>query len=310
VTSRPEALHASRTARLLLETVGISIGLGWASLAIDPSQWTLRVGIALAQGCWLHRVYFVGHEAVHRKLLPGRPLRNDVLGQLALLPLLLPLGVYRKIHRFHHACNRLDERTSALDTFVIAADAGALTRFRCRVLWYVAVFAGGFFVHSLVSVVLFLVLPLSTARRVSPAFAGWRERDRWTAIAALAAAVALHLGVAATAGADVWARLFGWPMLAFAWVYSLLVYIYHYDTGYGRPTGANVRSLAAPAIVSWWLLGFNEHATHHADPSLPWYLLRREARDDPSARRSILRGILDQLRGPRIVPAPPRSETA
>ena len=279
------------------------MALGWLAVAASTAAWPLRVAVALAQGCWLHRIYFVGHEAVHRKLLPGHAQLNDALGQLALLPLLLPLGVYRKIHRFHHACNRLDERTSALDTFVVAANAGVLARAWCHTMWYLAVFAGGFFVHSLVSVVLFLVLPLRTARRVSPAFAGWRERDRWAALAALATAVALHVTTAQVAGTAVWASLFGWPVLAFAWVYSLLVYIYHYDTSYGRPTGTNARSLRAPAVVSWWLLNFNEHATHHADPALPWYRLPHAASDDVRARRSILRGILDQLRGPRVVAA-------
>ena len=297
--------HAAITGRLLVESAAVFIALGWMAQA--PAELWIAAPAIAAQGCWLHRLYVVGHEAVHGKLFPDRPILNDLVGQLFLLPLMVPLRIYRKIHRFHHGHNRRDHRTSALDTFVVPAGAGRLRRGLCRVAWYLSVFAGGFFVHSLVSVVLFLALPLRLARRVSPAFEGWTGRDQLASLAAFAAGLGLHLGVAALLGADGWARALGWPFAVFAWVYSLFVYIYHYDTSYGAPVKHNVRSLERDRFASWWLLNFNEHATHHRDPSIPWYALPGRGRPPPPGYEgnqkvaTIGAAVLQQLRGPRIV---------
>jgi fatty acid desaturase len=213
--------------------------------------------------------------------------------------LLLPLRIHRKIHAFHHAHNRRDPETSALDTFVVTGPATPLRRCRCRAQWYLAVFAGGWFLHGLVSVLLFLALPLRLAQRVSPAFRGWTHRDQLRSIGAFALGLALHFGVGVALGAGAWLRLLGGPLLVFAWVYSLLVYIYHYDTGYGPAVRAHVRSAGAGPVFSWWLLNFGEHATHHADPRLPWWSLPEHAVEAPRPR--IGAAVLAQLRGPRIL---------
>ena len=99
------------------------------------------------------------------------------------------------------------------------------------------------------------------------------------------------------------------PTLAFAWFYSLLVYIYHYRAPLGADVRRNVRSLARSPVLSWLLLDFNEHATHHADPRLPWYLLARRRVDGPPAPgepRTILAAVLRQLRGPVFFEREPR----
>jgi len=304
-----EQLHRAITTRLILETLAIHIGLGALALGLDRGGgpgWAL-VAVIVAQGCWMHRLYLVGHEAVHRKLVPDAPRINDLLGQLVLAPILVPLPVYRAIHRFHHGHNRRDHRTSALDTVVLPADAGAGRRALARLTWFVAVFAGGFFIHSLVSVVLFLALPLALARRISPAFDGWSGALRARALLAFAAGLALHLAIGFGLGARAWAVTLGLPFLAFAWVYSLFVYIYHYDTSYGAPVRYNVRSLRPQRVISWWLLNFNEHATHHSDVSIPWYrlpdsrvVLPPEYADNQRVT-TFAAAILQQLRGPRIV---------
>lgn len=307
-------LHRAITRRLLIETVAIFALLGAAALWAWSAHSIWRWPIALAQGCWLQRIYVVGHEAVHRKLLPGQGRRNDALGQVLLLPLLLPLRIYRKIHDFHHGHNRRDEGTAALDTFVFRRPPGPLGRLYAHVAWYLAVFAGGFFFHGVISVLLFLLLPLKVARRVSPAFRGWKRRDQLKSIATFAAAVGLHVGIGLLFGRTVWIALLGAPLLTFAWVYSLLIYIYHYDTDYGPHVRFHVRSLRPITFMSWWLLNFNEHATHHRRPSLPWHRLPAEHRPMPEAHadnqkvETIGAAILHQLRGPKIVVRPPAGE--
>jgi fatty acid desaturase len=309
------ARHRTLTIRLLCESLLVAVLLATLAVGLDAQSGRLaRIGLVvviLLQGCWLHRLYVVAHEASHRKLWPQHPPINDALGQLMLLPLLLPLRIHRKIHAFHHGHNRRDPSTSSLDTFVITRRTSAtgrlLARAGCHVLWYLAVFAGGFFVHSLVSVLLFLAMPLSLARRISPAFRGWTSGDQLRSLAAFGLGLALHLGVAGLFGARVWALTLGWPLLAFAWVYSLLVYIYHYDTGYGPEVRFHVRGLRRAPLAAWWLLNFNEHATHHRAPKLPWYELPAHREPLPPAHASnqkietIGAAILHQLRGPRIL---------
>jgi fatty acid desaturase len=303
--------HRLITARLLLESVAIAALLAAATITLDRQPGPVAAsGVAMliaAQGCWLHRLYVVAHEASHAKLWPSDRRINDLLGQLILLPLMLPLRIHRKIHAFHHGHNRRDLETSALDTFVIRGRASVLRRLWCHLLWYVAVFAGGFFIHSLVSVVLFLAMPLSLARKISPAFKGWTVTDQLRSLAAFGLGLGLHLGVAQLLGARGWALSLGWPLLAFAWVYSLLVYIYHYDTSYGPAVRHHVRGLRRSPLASWWLLNFNEHATHHREPKLPWYQLPEHRQPLPPEFAgnqkvdTIAAAILRQLRGPHVI---------
>jgi fatty acid desaturase len=65
----------------------------------------------------------------------------------------------------------------------------------------------------------------------------------------------------------------------------------------------NVRSLPRQPFWSWLLLNFNEHATHHADPRIPWYALPEECRPSPPEPdgepvRSLWDAIWRQRRGP------------
>lgn len=304
--------HRPLTARLLAETAIVFALLAALTLWLDGEparRWALALPITL-QGLWLHRLYVVAHEASHGKLWPDDRRVNDLLGQALLIPLLVPLRIHRKIHAFHHGHNRRDHETSALDTFVVAGRCGPLRRAGYYALWYLGVFAGGYFVHSLVSVVLFLALPLPLARRVSPAFKGWKRRDQLASLAVFALALALHLGLGWALGGRAWVLLIGAPLLVFAWCYSLLVYIYHYATDYGPAVKYHVRSLRPHPLTRWWLLGFSDHAVHHRDPRLPWYALADHREPLPAEHQAnqqvetVWAAIVHQLRGPRIVERP------
>lgn len=294
--------HNAISARLVAETVAVGVALGVAAIATDASGlWPLTIAAVVAQGCWLHRLYTTAHEAVHAKLITGHPRLNDAIGQALLLPLVTPLRIYRKIHRFHHGFNRRDAHTSALDTFVVRDPTNPLVRAWCHLVWFASVFLGGFFVHSLVSVVLFLALPLTVAQRVSPAFKGWTRSDQLRSIGAFAGGVAFHAALIGLIGVHRWALAIGWPFLVFAWIYSMLVYIYHYATPLGGDLNANARSLQRNPVFSWWLLNFNEHATHHAHPTLAWYELPDHRIAPSSGPTTVLGAVLAQLRGPAIV---------
>ncbi len=313
--------------RLLAETFGVFLAMSLlaAGLSRWPDEaWAKRLphaALLLFQGLWFYRLYIVGHEASHRKLFPQSRRANDFWGALALLPLMVPLNVFRKIHMFHHGHNRRDDHTSALDTFVCQSPPGPLRRAWLHAVWYASVFLGGFFLHSLVSVLLFLFVPPRLARRISPAFEGWTWADQGRAVLLFALGLGFHLLVAWALGGRLYWHLLGLPFLSFAWVLSLLVYIFHYQTTVGPKVRFNVRSVRRVPFFSWLLMNFNEHATHHQFPHIPWHELPAKAAPLPPdyARQNqdtwdFFRAIANQLKGPRIVVAhdelahPPRPE--
>ncbi|MEZ4316187.1 MAG: fatty acid desaturase [Myxococcota bacterium] len=300
--------HTVRTVRMLTETFGVLGGLCTASAAGWALESPVLIGLsAIAQGFWFQRLYCVGHEGAHGKLWYAHPRRNDLWGQLALLPLLVPLPVFRKIHRFHHGCNRRDVHTSALDVFVVSR-ATPLARLRAWVVWLLAVFGGGWFVHSVVSIVLFLALPVRLAQRVSPAFAGWSLRDRLVSIGVFALALAGHVALWGLGGTSLWVAVAGAPLAVFAWVYSAQLYVYHYATTLGPEVTLHARRLRSP-LASWWLLHLNEHDTHHRRPSVVWYALPEVGEPLPEGFTSnqdvdtFAQGVLHQLRGPTVIEA-------
>lgn len=269
--------------------------------------WLLYIPLLLFQGLWFYRFYIVGHEASHYKLFPQNRSLNDLIGSLILLPLMVPINIFRKIHMFHHGFNRKDNHTSALDTFT-TKKLTQLKKLYFYVLWYIGVFFGGFFIHSLVSVFLFLFVPPKVAERISPAFKGWKLKDQLMAVALFTTGICFHLLIFFLFGADVYLFVLGYPMLSFAWVLSLFVYIFHYDTTVGKQVRYNVRSVRRVPFFSWVLMNFNEHATHHQHPNIPWYELpakRQSLPEEFSVKNqntwNFFKAIFQQLKGPRII---------
>lgn len=266
----------------------------------------LVAGVVL-QGCWLQRTYCVGHESSHKKLFASRGLLNDSIGQLFLFLILVPLPVFRAIHRFHHGANRRDPQTSALDVHVLPQGAGRLRRSMPWLLWYLGVFAGGWFIHGLISVLLFLFCPPHVARRISPAFSGWSWTDQGLSIVLFALPISGHVALAVWGGTGLWWLLLGAPLLVFAWVYSVQLYVYHYKTTIGAETRFHARRLHGGPLLGWWLLNLNEHDTHHRKTKVVWYELPQNGQPLPEAYASnqnvhrFRDGILQQLRGPLVL---------
>ena len=306
--------NKSINSKLIFETLGVFVLISMIAacipyLPLSPTlRWVVYAPLLLFQGLWFYRFYIVGHEASHGKLFRDNRKLNDLWGSVVLLPLMVPVPIYRKIHMFHHGFNRKDHHTSALDTFVIKGKPTLLRKAYCYTLWYLGVFCGGFFIHSLISVLLFLFIPVSLSSKISPAFNNWTIKDQLSSIALFSAGVLLHVAVYFLLGKEIYLYTLGFPMLSFAWVLSILVYIFHYDTTTGNSVRYNVRSLHRVPVFSWVLMNFNEHATHHQYPNIPWYELPVKSTPLPEefTRRNqntwnFLRAILNQLKGPAIV---------
>lgn len=296
--------------RLLAETFGVFVALLVGTMAVWraelPFRGVILAALIVAQGLWLDRMYIAAHEAIHKKLLPDHPRLNDALGTLLLLPVAAPFTIYRKIHYFHHGHNRRDPHTANLDTFTSRAPLTPLRRTWYHAVWIFFVFFGGFFVHSVVSVLLFLLMPTARAERISPVFRHWRADRRLRAWGEFAAGIGLHAAFAWAFGGGAWVVALGLPLAVFAWFWSLLLYVYHYDTTVGPDVRHNVRSLPRQRFFSWLLLNFNEHATHHYDPAVPWHQLPDRRHVLPEAYHhnqnvtSIWQAVWQQRKGPQI----------
>lgn len=306
--------NKSRNAVLITETIGVFILMSIVAVSIHylPLNSILKrilyLPVLLFQGLWFYRFYIVGHEASHRKLFKDNTVQNDIWGSIVLIPLLVPINIYRKIHMFHHGFNRKDDHTSSLDTFISKRKPNLLTKTYYYVIWYISVFCGGFFLHSLISVLLFLFIPPSVSIKISPAFKGWKMKDQIQSIALFSLGLLFHLAVYYVGGWKIYLLVLGLPMLSFAWVLSILVYIFHYDTTKGEGVRFNVRSLQRVPVFSWILMNFNEHATHHQYPNIPWYELPAKKTPLPEEyalknqnTNSFIKAILQQLKGPKVI---------
>lgn len=302
-----------KNTKLIFETIIVFLILSFLAVFVQKIEinqflkYSLYAPILLFQGLWFYRFYIVGHEASHKKLFPDNLKLNDFWGSVVLLPIMVPITIYRKIHYFHHGFNRKDEHTSALDTFVVKKEPNKLQRLYYYIIWYISVFCGGFFIHSLVSVILFLFIPPKISVKISPAFKNWTMKDQLKSIALFTLGVLLHLSVYLFLGKEIYLYTLGFPMLSFAWVLSLLVYIFHYDTTIGDGVRYNVRSVKRVPIISWILMNFNEHATHHQYPNIPWYELPQKSASLPQEYAeknqntwNFFKAIINQLKGPNI----------
>lgn len=307
-------ISMSRNYKLILETLLIFLLNSVAAVYISSIsvealvKFCIYIPLLLFQGLWFYRFYIVGHEAAHKKLIPNDKRKNDFWGSVILIPLMVPITIYRKIHYFHHGFNRKDDHTSALDTYVMRGRPTKLKKLYAYILWYVSVFFGGFFLHSLVSVILFLFIPPKLSVKISPAFNNWSIKDQLQSILLFVLGVGFHFSIYFIFGRTIYLYTLGYPMLAFAWVLSLLVYIFHYDTTKGEEVRFNVRSVKRIPVFSWILMNFNEHATHHQYPNIPWYELPQKSIPLPEAfdhknqnTRNFFKAILNQLKGPIIV---------
>jgi len=304
----------SRNIKLILETLTVFLLNSCAAIYISTlslETWTkfaVYFPLLLFQGLWFYRFYIVGHEAAHKKLFPNNLRLNDFWGSVILIPLMVPITIYRKIHYFHHGFNRKDDHTSALDTYIMYGKPKLVKKIYAYILWYLSVFFGGFFLHSLISVVLFLFIPPKFSIKISPAFNNWTIRHQVRSILLFILGVGFHLAIYFIFGKTIYLYTLGFPMLAFAWVLSLLVYIFHFDTTKGDEVRFNVRSVERIPLFSWILMNFNEHATHHQYPNIPWHELPLKRTPLPEAfdnknqnTRNFFKAILNQLKGPTIV---------
>ncbi len=207
------------------------------ALLTDPAGWTpAALGLVVALRTLLQTGLFIlGHDAMHRTLVPGRQRLNDGLGRLALLLYAgLPYARCRHHHLRHHRFpgSRLDP------DFRRANGDGALR-------WY-ARFMGNYL--SLGQLVLLL--------------ASWL---------AVAGGLMLLEPRQALAVPTFWVL----PLVLSSFQLFLFgTYLPHRGDG-SSPAGRHaVRSLGYPHLLSLLACyHFGYHREHHAHPGVPWFRL-------------------------------------
>ncbi len=294
--------------KTFLGLIGLS-ALALLVLYYSPVEYRnlLYIPIVLMQALWLDRLYVAGHEAAHRKLFTHNKLTNEIFGFMILLPLMVPLRIYRKIHDFHHKHNRTTAEVSALDVFISKRKNNIASKLYFSSLWYFAVFVGGFFLHSLISVLLFLFVPVRWSKKISPAFNDWTVGDQLNSILQFFAGVAFQVGIYLIGGVEIYLYVLGYPMIVFAWIWSMLVYVFHYDTTMGDRNMFHARALKSNFLFKYILLNFNEHVTHHVKPGVSWFDLRNKRVELPPEFQSnekadnLVKAVFQQLKGPKII---------
>jgi len=268
------------------------------------------IPVSIFQGFLFYRLYIIGHEASHGLLFIDYHLLNKFAGTFILFPILTPLSIFRVIHQFHHKYNRKNAHTSSLDTFVIHSQS-CFIKVYYYAIWYISVFCGGFFFHSLVSVILFLFVPPFLANRISPAFQGWNLSLQLQSISEFMLALFFHILLYKLTSQDLYMHFIGYPFISFAFILSSMLYIFHYRTTNGEEARFHARSLRPSFFLSWILLNFNEHATHHQKPNIPWYDLPSKRMELPSYYKeknetvsTFLSAILQQWKGPTLIYEP------
>ncbi|MEA5392610.1 fatty acid desaturase [Cyanobium gracile UHCC 0139] len=218
------------------------------ALLADPAGWTpAAVGLAMALRTFLQTGLFIlGHDAMHRTLVPGRPRLNDALGRLALMLYAgLPYGRCRRHHLRHHRFpgSRLDP-----DYRRVSGD-GALR-------WY-ARFMGNYL--SVPQLVLLLA--------------------SWLAVGGVLMRLEPRLVLAIP---TFWVL----PLvLSSCQLFLFGTYLPHRGDGSTLAGCHAIRSLGYPHLLSLLAcFHFGYHREHHAHPAVPWFRLpqlRRRISDRP-----------------------------
>jgi len=238
------------------------------------------------------------HEAIHGLLHPD-PRRNAALGRALGIAFGAPLAPLRFAHLRHHRYNRTP--LSRDDVY----DPTRRSAFAAQCAYY-AYIAGGLYIAELL---LNLVALLPTGaqralvRRATPAGC-----EHPGALDTLAEHCLLRPAAQRAFRIDALLTLASWGIVAWWWgagrgwllaalgvralAVSLLDNAAHYATPLDQPRYA--LNLRLPRALSFWLLNFNLHRTHHERPAMPWHALPRVADrrpQDPAFGTAVLRQL-------------------
>ena len=297
--SIPEAFNFS--------LAGLHIFLNLFQLFILPlyllpkSLWwgVLLIPIAFAN----NPLWALLHEAIH-DLFNSSARINLVVGRLLAIFFGSPFHVLRLTHLSHHKFNR-----SPTEKGTEIYDPAEVSKTKASFRYFFYIFCGLYLLEVFSTCIFFL--PRTIFGRMRQRLVDHGDiQEKWLAekfsekkivrdIRIDGVAIFLVLALSAFCFGKHWMVLLGLLMVR-TFLISFMDNVYHYRT----PLHATVsgHNLSLPRGFSRFLLHFNFHRVHHANPSIPWSKLPHAfAQQGQKFDCGLLTAALNQLRGPIAV---------
>ena len=277
------------TARSLFELAvtavpfALLLVLMWVAVS---AGWWLALLLALPAGVLLVRLFMIQHDGGHGAFFHRRA-ANDWVGRAIGVLTLTPYDYWRRTHALHHARNGNLDRRGIGDVETLTVREFEALSWRRRLLY--RLYRHPVVMFGLGPAWVFLLqhrLPVGFMRE------GWRP---WlsamatnAAVAALAAAIIWHIGLAAF-------LLIHLPvMLVAATIGVWLFYVQHQfeDAHWDRDGNWSFHDAALhgsshydlPGVLRWLTANIGIHHVHHLSSRIPSYRLSEVLRDRPELR--------------------------
>jgi fatty acid desaturase len=283
---------------------GLHICLNLFQLFILPlyllpkSLWWSLFLIPIA--CLTNPLWALVHEAIHDSFNSSGRI-NLVFGRWLAIFFGSPFHILRLTHLSHHKFNR-----SPTEKGTEIYDPGQVSRIRASLSYFFYIFCGLYLLEVFSTFIFFL--PPSILRKMRQ-----RLLDHGTVQEKRLAQKLMDEKLVRDIRIDGMAIVFLFALSAFCFkehwkvllglfavrtfLVSFMDNVYHYRT----PLHATVsgHNLSLPRVFSRFLLNFNFHRVHHANPSIPWLSLPHFfAQQGDKFDCGFLTAALDQLRGP------------
>jgi len=285
---------------LLISIVPFLLIAAAAWWALSFSYW-LTLGLSMANGLFLVRLFAIQHDCGHRSFFRQKAL-GDWIGRGLGILTLTPYDVWRRTHSLHHATSgNLGKRgIGDVQTLTVA-------EYRARGRWgrlAYRIYRNPVVLFGFGPIYLFYFqnrLPIGLMR------AGWRY---WTSSMTTNAAIALGLGLMLWFGGIAPILLIFLPTTLMGAALGLwLFYVQHQFENTYWETGdewclhdAALRGsshYALPAVLQWMTANIGIHHVHHLYSRIPFYRLVEVLRDHPAlqnAQRMTIRQSLASVR--------------
>ncbi len=243
------------------------------------------------------------HEAIH-DLFNSSGRINLVVGRVLAIFFGSPFHVLRLTHLSHHKFNR-----SPTEKGTEIYDPKEVSKTKASFRYFFYIFCGLYLLEVFSTCIFFL--PRTIFRRMRQRLVDHGDiQEKWLAqkfseekivraIRIDGVAIFLVFALSALCFGKHWMVLLG-LLIVRTFFISFMDNVYHYRT----PLHATVsgHNLSLPRGFSRFLLNFNFHRVHHANPSIPWLRLPHFfAQQNETFDCGLLKAALDQLRGPIAV---------
>ncbi len=265
---------------------------------LPKSLWWSVLLILIA--CFTNPLWALVHEAIHDSFNSSSRI-NLVFGRWLSIFFGSPFHVLRLTHLSHHKFNR-----SPTEKGTEIYDPGEVSKIKASFKYFFYIFCG-LYLLEVCSTFIFFLPPKVFRKMTQRLLDHGNIQEKWLAqklmdekivrdIRIDGMAIFFLLALSAVCFGENWKLLLGLLALR-TFLISFMDNVYHYRTPLHVTVSGHNFSL--PWGFSRFLLNFNLHRVHHANPSVPWVKLPDLfAQQGETFDGGLLAAALDQLRGP------------